>query len=237
MSDLPGGTFAAVFVRQIYNYCNEWLRQHPDPRDAEVDFNIGMLCHICHPSRWKSKDPTKNEIDAITTLLGSVIEPCFRVKAPDLWEQIDRAGTTFAIYSMPNFRAFGPDNSIIEEEQDEEEQSPPPPPPPPPPSPPPPPPMPSSSQRLSSQNEGEDDDEEFVVVAGQKRAHPYEVEHLDDDDDDDDDDTDDDEPIEVPDISERVVEVVSAPSRKRAKNEVPPTPRVLRKKVIVWKKK
>lgn len=209
MSDLPGGTFAAVFVRQIYNYCNEWLRLHPDARDAEIDFNIGMLCHICHPSRWKSRDPTKNEIDAITTLLGSVIEPCFRVKASDLWEQIDRAGTTFAIYSMPNFKAFGPDNTIIEEEEEQPSKP--------------------APQDL-------DEDEEFDVVR-QKRARPYEVECLDDDEDDDDDDEEDgdgDEPIEVPDLSERVVEVVSTPKKKRAKKEVPSAPRVLRKKIILW---
>lgn len=220
MSELPSDTFAFVFVRQIYTYCYEWLHLHPDKRDAEVDFNIGMLCHICHPKRWTSGGPTKNEIEAITTLLGSVIEPCFREKAPDLWEQIDRASTTFAIYSMPNFKAFGPDGTIIEEEQPPKNK---------PamhPVAPPPSPLRTGSQEL-------EEDEEFVV-ATQKRAHPLvELENLDDDDDDDDDDEDD-ELIEVPDPSERVVETVSTPKRKRAKQEVPPAPRVLRKKIIVW---
>lgn len=223
MSELPSDTFAFVFVRQIYTYCYEWLHLHPDKRDAEVDFNIGMLCHICHPKRWTTKGPTKNEIDAITTLLGSVIEPCFREKAPDLWEQIDRASTTFAIYSMPNFKAFGPNGAIIEEEEQPAKNKPtmhpvaPP----------------SSPLRVSSKDL--DEDEEEFVVATQKRAHPLvEVENLGDDDDDDDDDDEGDELIEVPDISERDVETFSTPKRKRAKPEVPPAPRVLRKKIIVW---
>ena len=93
--------FAGVFVKQIYKCCEEWVRNNPDKRDdAELEYNINMLCHLTHPIHWRNKNPTQNEIDAITTLLASLIEPCFRVKAPELWERIDGAATAMAVSLM-----------------------------------------------------------------------------------------------------------------------------------------
>lgn len=209
-------SFALAFIRQIYTSCHNWLRDHRE-RDVDVDYNIGMLCHICNPRRWQAREPTKNEMDAITTLLGSIIEPSFRDKAPDLWAEIDRAGTTYAIYSMRTFKEFNPNLSIIEEPD-----------------------TPPASPEPNKQQTNEDEDVEEFVVAAQKRARPLvEVEHLDGEDnlsfdDDDDDDKNENPIIELPDDSDRTVETFTTPKRKRSKLDHPPSPRVLRKKIILW---
>lgn len=216
--------FATTFLTQIYNTCMEWIKQHLEYENMDVRYNISMLTHICHPKRWVKKIPTKNEMEALTTFLGSV-EPCFREHAKDLWDQIDRFATTYAIYSSPSFDSFDKNGFVIEKKEEEEEDpvmrstAPAPPP---------------------SPKENDDDDDEYVGII-KKRPHPLiEIEDLDDDgdddDDDDDDDKDDDKPdlIEVPDATNRNIEVLTTPVNKKPKMEVPPTPRVLRKKIIIW---
>lgn len=226
MSDKSIDNFASVFFRQIFDYCYEWICSNPTTHDVELDYNISMLRHLCHPARWKTREPNKNEIDAITTLLGSVIEPCFRTKAPELWNKIDRAGLTFAIYTIPTFKAFGSDFTIIEDDGKDDQV-------PPPPSPPPPTPSPQVTKKVEKV-EGFDEDEKVEVV-NRGYIHPLvEVENLDDEDEDEDDDEDDEnDVIEVPDTSDRTIEIMSTPERKRAKLETPSAPRVLRKKIII----
>lgn len=114
MDKLPDDSFSFVFVRQVYGFCEDWVRSHPRIDDVDLSYNIGLLAHITNPRRWYLRGPSPSEMDHITTMLASVIAPCFREKAKELWDKIDHAATIYAIYSMPGFKAIN-DGFIIEE--------------------------------------------------------------------------------------------------------------------------
>lgn len=128
MDKLPDDTFSFVFVRQVYGFCEDWARSHPGIDDVDLSYNIGLLAHITNPRRWYPRGPSPNEMDHITSMLASVIAPCFREKAKELWDKIDHAATIYAIYSMPGFKAINDDGFIIEEENSSSITPPPPPP-------------------------------------------------------------------------------------------------------------
>lgn len=116
MDKLPDDSFSFVFVRQVYGFCEDWVRSHPRIDDVDLSYNIGLLAHITNPRRWYLRGPSPSEMDHITTMLASVIAPCFREKAKELWDKIDHAATIYAIYSMPGFKAINDDGFIIEED-------------------------------------------------------------------------------------------------------------------------
>ena len=114
-TDTLWSEFAFVLFRQIYSYCEEWLEHNKENRDPALEYNIQTLMHFVHPMRWRAGgSPKKSDVDIITTLLASIYAPSFREKAPDLWEKIDRATLTFAIYSTPDFKSMGSDGTVIE---------------------------------------------------------------------------------------------------------------------------
>ena len=127
MDKIPDDSFSFVFVRQVYGYCADWCRRQARIDDVELAYNINLLAHITNPRHWVLRGPNPSEMEEITNMLAFVIAPCFREKANDLWEQIDKIATLYAIYTMPGFKAINENGYMIEENNNSSSIPPPPP--------------------------------------------------------------------------------------------------------------
>lgn len=98
--------FGKAFFDSIYSSCQRWLQQN-GAKTPYIAWTIGMLLFITDPKKFEDKSIGVNEINSLTTLLGRC-EKDIQEDAPDLWEELDRIATTYAIYSMEDADDFIP---------------------------------------------------------------------------------------------------------------------------------
>lgn len=197
--------FAAIFFRQLTNCAMDYLLKHPQTNSNILDPVYLDVCMLLQFVTSKGHPPSEREVNVLTSILARYIEPSLRRRAPELWEQIDKIATTYAIYSIPNLKTINPDGSIeLEEEKPEEKES-----------------VGPSEDFLRRQ--------ERMLV-----ANVAEVEH-EELSDESEEASSPELVIEVPDAKARAIEVHQSPTRENTRPQPPPSPRVLRTKIILWK--
>ena len=213
--------FGKAFFDSIYSSCQRWLQQN-GAKTPYIAWTIGMLLFITDPKKFEDKSISVNEINSLTTLLGRC-EKDIQEDAPDLWEELDRIATTYAIYSMEDADDFIPKLTQPDDSNKNDDEG--------------------TSEKAEEKKDDDDDDdaETFVVTRTQHKpiaviesdsneaAAEIQPEH---------EDLTDDENCEMfyylTDSDESDTENASTPASS-ASAAAPDAPKRYRRKIILWK--